>query len=248
MRYFTALNIKDTTAYKSVNARLLYLHLCCLMDYNTRQCTISTRQLASELEVTHKAVRCALDALLTAGLIRAQQGAQERAHATTYIISSLDDIKGTSEGTSEGTQINNIKNKYTLTHAREEFFDPTRVEKLAQYLVCSEEDARWHIDHFCVMMEIRERNEWADKTDAWQHLLSWCDKRNGRKMAKISAPVAPSAPPPPPSEPKKAVLCPSIYTADEWEGICRLYATKGHAPAIDDYYQRGIDDLKQHHG
>lgn len=105
MRYFSALNISDTNAYSNINARLLYLHLLCEMDYNTRAVTISSRQLGYDLNMTHKAVRCALDALLTARLIRAQGGAQSRAQATTYIISDLDYYKGTSEGTSEGTQI-----------------------------------------------------------------------------------------------------------------------------------------------
>lgn len=248
MRYFTALNIKDTDAYKNVNARLVYLHLCCTMDYQTRLCSISTRQLASDLGLTHKAVRCALNALLTADLLRAQPRAQERAHAITYIISSLDDIKGTSEGTSEDTHINNNNKIFSLAHVRERFFDDFRVLRLAEYLTCSEDDARWHVEHFCTMMDIRQKTSWADEVDAWQHLLSWCDKRKGRKMAKNSAPVAPSEPTSEPSEPKKAFLCPSIYTAEEWESICNMYASKGHAPCIDDYYRRGIEDLQQQHG
>lgn len=181
MRYFQGLNIMDTSAYGSTNARLLYLHLLCVMDYSTRVVTISSRQLGYDLNMTHKAVRCALETLLTARLIRAQEGAQARAHATTYIISDLDYYKGTSEGTSEGTPLlENNKNKYSLTRAREEFFDKRYVACVGTYCSVDYQRAEELTAQWMTSMAIKKKEYWLDKTDAWQHCLDWCNKHKKR--------------------------------------------------------------------
>lgn len=129
MRWFTALNMKDTAAYANPNARMVYFHMLCSMDYLTRTYTVSSRGLAMELDMTHKAARVAIEQLLAVGLIRAQEGAQTRAQATTYVISDIDRGKGTSEDTSEGTLLTINKINFTLTCAREEFLKAERLEK-----------------------------------------------------------------------------------------------------------------------
>lgn len=185
MRYFTALNIKDTNAYSSINARLVYLHMLCSMDFVTHEYTCSTRRLAMELDMSHKAVRCAIDALLIASLVRAQGGAQARAQATTYIISELANNKGTSEGTSEGTQnYNNNKNKYSLSRVREEIFRPEMGKYIASYCDLDPDTTIQLANDWLMAMTIKKREEWDSKEDAWQHLLDWCNKHKKDRKYK----------------------------------------------------------------
>lgn len=244
MRYFYALNIKDTEAYRSVNARLIYLHLCCLMDYQTRDVTISTRALASDLELTHKAVRCALEVLLTAGLIGAHNGAHNGAQATTYTINTLGTIKGTSEGTSEGTQINKNNIKYTLSRAREEFLEFQRVDTAARYLCMEPRYAEGWVRSFLAVQELREREGWRDTADAWQHMLDWIEKK--RKGGRSLAPPAPSAPPEPPESAEGSEASadseptPPGWSSDDWKGIKRLVQSGQAAPAVVELYQQTI--------
>lgn len=245
MRWFTALNIKDTAAYGNVNARLVYLHLLCSMDYSTRLCPMTSRGVAAELGITHKAARVAIEQLLAVGLIRAQAGAQARAQATTYIISDIDSSKGTSEGTSEGTLLTNNKIKFTLTHAREEFLKPERVEKIMEYLVCDYDTAEWHAMRWLAMMAIRQREEWQDERDAWQHLLSWIDKRKKEKR--------PAEPPKdwskndlkPEAQKNAAVRVPDGFTESDWQQLCFMASRPGNAPIIYETYQKALKSMSK---
>lgn len=243
MRYFTALNIKDTSAYSNINARLLYLHMCCSMDYNTRLYTCSTRMLASDLNMTHKAVRCALDALLTASLIRAQVGAQARAQATTYIISDLTYSKGTSEGTSEGTQINNNIDKFTLTHARAKFLEDIYVSKAADYWGLENTEAFNWVSAFLDIQYARKRDGWQNEGDAWRHLLDWCEKKRSKRRNATVATVAPPKPEQEQEKPLENIPVPEGWTREEWQGITEL-CTHGHpAPVVLEMYQNALKTL-----
>lgn len=245
MRWFTALNIKDTDAYKSVNARLVYLHMLCSMDYKTRVYDVSARATAADVGITYKAARCAIDALLAAGLIRAQGGAQSRAQATAYVISDLPQSEGASEGATRGAPINNNNIKFTLTHARGEFLKPERVEKIMEYLVCDYDTAEWHAMRWLAMMAIRERTEWQDERDAWQHLLSWIDKRKKEKR--------PTEPPKDWSkndlkaeEPKpSAVKVPEGWTEKDWLGLCHIVHSPNPAPECVRIYNEVIKSMSK---
>lgn len=245
MRWFTALNIKDTDAYKNVNARLVYLHMLCAMDYKTRVYDVSARATAADVGITYKAARCAIDALLAAGLIRAQGGAQSRAQATAYIISDLPQSEGAIKGASEGAPINNNNNIFTLTHAREEFLKPERVERIMEYLVCDFETAEWHAMRWLAMMAIRERSEWRDETDAWQHLLSWIDKRKKEKR--------PTEPPKNWSKevekvhqgPQRSVKVPAGWKEADWLQLCHIVSTPNHAPECDRVYQEALKTMSK---
>lgn len=193
MRYFTALNIKDTDAYRNINARLIYLHMCCSMDYTTREYTISARALAASLEMTYKTARVAIEQLLAVGLIRAQvraqQGAQQGAQATTYIINGLEVFKGATEGASkgaiEGANINNINslenNKYSLTRAYEDFFTQKMAVYVDKYCSTTPKQTVKLMEDWLRSMEIKKRTTWISKEDCWQHLLDWCNKRKSQK-------------------------------------------------------------------
>lgn len=244
MRYFTALNIKDTSAYSNSNARLLYLHMCCSMDYKTRQYTCSSRALALELNMTHKAVRCALDALLAASLIRAQDGAQPRAQATTYIISDLTYSKGTSEGTSEGTHINNNIINFSLARACARFLEDFKIDIAAQYWGMERSEAYNWVCAFLDVQKIRQREGWRDEQDAWTHMLDWTDKkRKVRKAVKAEAPQEPQEP-----ESSKATValepCPPGWSLDDWQGIKRLVASGSAAPAVIETYNQALATMQ----
>lgn len=245
MRYFNALNIADTEAYKNVHARLVYLHLLCSMDYKTRECKVSSRQLALALDMTHKTVRYALEQLHNSGLLRAQHGAQHGAQASTYIISDIEQYKGTSEGTSEGTHNNNNNNNFPLTRMREEFLSKDRVCMLARYLECDELTSEGYILAFADVQELRQKSTWIDEIDAWQHLLSWCDKKHIRRrktapFARITEPMGDD-----PGEKEQKIDYPEGWTMEDWASLCRLVATPGHAPQLDALYAKGLKKLKK---
>lgn len=245
MRYFTALNIKDTSAYSNINARLLYLHMCCSMDYTTRQYTCSSRALASELNMTHKAVRCALDALLTASLIRAHDWAQPRAQATTYIISDLTYSKGTSEGTTEGTHINNNIINFSLAHARARFLEDFRIDTASQYWGMERSEAYNWVCAFLDVQKIRQREGWRDEQDAWTHMLDWTDKkRKVRKAVKAEAPQQPQEPLAP-QEPEALEPCPPGWSLSDWHNIKRLVASGGAAPGVIEIYNQALATMPQ---
>lgn len=241
MRYFNGLNISDTSAYSNINARLLYLHMLCVMDYNTRAVTISSRQLGYDLNITHKAVRCALDALLTAHLIRAQVGAQARAHATTYIISDLDYYKGTSEGTSEGTvNLNNNNNNISLTCVRERFLSEPYLVKACDYWGVEVSEGENWVTAFVVAQELRQRETWENEGDAWRHLLDWVEKKKQSRGRRVVAPPPPA--PPPPVEDPTAVQepCPPGWSSEDWTGIRRLVESGAAAPAVIELYNQTL--------
>lgn len=245
IRYFTALNIKDTVAYRSINARLLYLHMCCSMDYSTRVFVCSGRALASELGMTYKAVRCAIDTLLAANLIRAQEGAQSRAQPTVYYINDLQGIEGASEVASEGTPINNNNNKFSLTSARERFTKKEKINRVAEYLECEPFDAENWVLMFFAIQELRQRSEWLDEIDAWQHMLSWIDiKRNSRRRAAPSAARA-AEEPRVAEEPREEEECPPGWSLKDWKNLVHLVGTPNHHPAVDEAYNEALKAWKE---
>lgn len=245
MRWFTALNMKDTVAYANPNARMVYFHMLCSMDYLTRAYTVSSRGLAIELGMTRKTVTVAIEQLVAVGLIRCQEGSQARSQATTYIISDIDRGKEPSKEPSEGPLLTNNNNKFTLTHAREEFLRPERVEKIMEYLVCDYDTAEWHAMRWLAMMAIRERTEWQDERDAWQHLLSWIDKRKKEKR--------PTEPPKnwtkevekEPQGPPPSVQVPPGWKESDWLGLVRIVSTPNHAPECDRVYQEALKSMSK---
>lgn len=74
MRYTTIIDITEQPdVWRSVNARTLYLWLCCRCGYHDDdrdKMVMSTRSMASVLGMTHAAVRHALHVLMTAGLVK----------------------------------------------------------------------------------------------------------------------------------------------------------------------------------
>lgn len=245
MRWFTALNMKDTAAYANPNARMVYFHMLCSMDYLTRTYAVSSRGLAMELGMTRKAVTVALEQLVAVGLIRSQEWSQARSQATTYIISDIDRGKEPSKEPSKEPLLTNNNIKFTLTHAREEFLRSERIEKIMEYLGCDFETAEWHSMRWLAMMAIRERTEWTDEKDAWQHLLSWIDKRKKERR--------PTEPPRNWAKeveivhqgPQKSVKVPEGWKEADWVQLCHIVSTPNHAPECDRVYQEALKSLSK---
>lgn len=244
MRYFVALNIKDTEAYRSINARLVYLHMCCCMDYNTRECQISSRALADELGISHKAVRCALDVLLTARLIRAQVGAHARAQANTYIISSFANVEGTSEGTLEDTQFNNNNIKFSLADARARFFSERYKEKAAEYWGFELIDTSNWCAAFLDVQEARQRKGWTDEGDAWRHMLDWVEKHKKKIRTRGAEVAAPQEHTEEPREDEYQGPIPDGWSSSDWIGIQKLVKSGRAAPGVKKMYEAGLFSLR----
>lgn len=245
MRWFTALNMKDTAAYANPNARMVYFHMLCSMDYLTRTYTVSSRGLAIELGLTRKTVTVAIEQLVAVGLIRCQEGSQARSQATTYIISDIDKGKEPSKEPSKEPLLTINKINFTLTCAREEFLKAERLEKISEYLGVGVEKAEWLAMSWCAMMEIRQRTEWTDERDAWQHLLSWCDKRKKDKK-----------PQEPPRDWSKEVVkevqgpatderIPDGWKKADWDNLVFMASRPGNAPIIYETYQKALKSMSK---
>lgn len=241
MRYFTALNIKDTDAYKSINARLVYLHMLCSMNYETREYKCSTRGIGAELGITRKAAVCAIDALTAVGLIRCQEGCQARSQAITYIINDLSYYKEPRKEPTKGTTLlDNNNNNISLTCVRERFLSSPYLAKACEYwgVECSEGE-NW-VTAFVVAQELRQREHWDNEGDAWRHLLDWVDKKKQSRGRRVVAPPPPS--PPPSAEEPTAVQepTPSGWSSEDWTGIRRLVESGAAAPPVIELYNQTL--------
>lgn len=78
MRYTTLIDISEIpAAYRCVNARLLYLHLCLKAGYHDEDrdiCALSIRSLAADCGITVSATRHALKVLAKYSLIEQRDG------------------------------------------------------------------------------------------------------------------------------------------------------------------------------
>lgn len=75
---------------------------------------------------------------------------------------------------------NNIKSldqkKYSLARAREEFLDQKYIACVATYCNRAYDTAEKLTNKWILSMSLKKKEEWNDKTDAWQHCLDWCNK------------------------------------------------------------------------
>lgn len=95
------------------------------------------------------------------------------------------------------------------------------------------------------MMEIRQRTEWTDERDAWQHLLSWCDKRKKDKK-----------PQEPPRDWSKEVVkevqgptteerIPDGWKKADWDNLVFMASRPGNAPIIYETYQKALKSMSK---
>lgn len=191
-KYITIKDIKATSAWQNVNARLLYLHMACSMDVVSRIYARSVRGMAADTGLSVAAVRHALDALEAARLI-AIDTTHLATHRTTQptthvLVLSPNKLEGdnntpsnTENDTENDTDINNKNKQKESPHTH-------RVR------ACATEGRRILVEEYnvtataatsAVKSFFRWQNmkgkEWESDGDCLAHLLAWCEKRLPRR-------------------------------------------------------------------
>lgn len=191
-KYITIKDIKATSAWQNVNARLLYLHLVCSMDVVSRIYARSVRGMAADTGLTVAAVRHALDALEAARLIdidtthlSTHPATQPMTHILVLKPNELEDSNNTANDTANDTanrtDKNNKNNSKEASHTH-------RVR------ACAEEGRRLLIEEYNVTAtaatsavksffrwQKMKGKEWESDGDCLAHLMSWCEKRLPRR-------------------------------------------------------------------
>lgn len=200
-KYATIPDWRDYSSYRSINCRLLYLHLAMAMDCSTRNYVRSLRQLSDEMNMPFQQLRTALRALERDGLVVTQQATHLSTHRLTQkltqnltqihvlSINELDAASNaasntasntatnTAPNTAPNTQKNNINNKTSErllhTHVRE--CVPALRNMLEKVLKMSATEAADMVEEFAVRCEIKKKT-WESEDDLKAHLVSWCEK------------------------------------------------------------------------
>ena len=208
LKYVTIPDIRRYPSYRSINARVLYMHLAMSMDISTRTYAHSWRQLSADLDMPLQQLRTALKQLEKDGLVVTQQVTQTVTYGVTqrvthkvtqiYIMSVSDLEEATNEATNSPTNSptnsdkNNtiIPNRSSTTHTTARVDWQKKAEEVGRVLKIDAPTATSMVDDF------RQRQEWKGKTwesegDLLAHLVSWCEKRlpfpqTSKKAAKKS--------------------------------------------------------------
>lgn len=205
-KYATVPDWREYNSYKSVNCRLLYLHIALSMDCQTRDYVRSLRQLSDELSMPFQQLRTALKSLERDGLVVTQQATHLSTHRLTQrltqqltqihlmSVSELDAASNaasntasntatnTATNTPPNTQKNNINNKNTEslphTHAREHVGELKKL--LEEEFSMGEGEAREFVANFLRRQELKGKT-WQDVGDLKAHLVSWTEKHKRPK-------------------------------------------------------------------
>lgn len=202
LKYVTIPDIRRYPSYRSINARLLYMHLAMSMDINSRTYAHSWRQLAVDLDMPLQQLRTALKQLEKDGLIATQQVTQTVTYGVTqrvthkvtqiYIMSVSDLDEATNEATNSPTnsptnsqtnsQTNsdnnnlNISNSSSLTHSPARVEWSKKAEELGKVLKIDAALAEDLTRQFRERQEIKGKS-WENEGDLLAHLISWSEKR-----------------------------------------------------------------------
>jgi len=201
-RFVIIKNMREYPCYANVNARLLYLHLACLVDFTTYQTARSLRQLAYDLGIGLEAVRHAMRQLERDGLIATHVATQTATHSathrttqpTTHITLLRINENGAPNGAPNNTPNNtpsntprntprhtqdlNIKKteEKPLTHDRARDCADELAGTLEDTLQMDHAAAAAMVDAFCRRMELKGKS-WADHADMVAHAIAWAEKR-----------------------------------------------------------------------
>lgn len=207
-KYATVPDWREYNSYKSVNCRLLYLHIALSMDCQTRDYVRSLRQLSDELSMPFQQLRTALKSLERDGLVVTQQATHLSTHRLTQrltqqltqihlmSVSELDAASNaasntasntatnTATNTPPNTQKNNINNKNTEsllhTHVRE--CVPELEKLVGEEFRLPPGEAAQMVDAFLRRQELKGK-AWTDEGDLKAHLVSWAEKRTRPKKS-----------------------------------------------------------------
>lgn len=205
-KYATVPDWREYNSYKSVNCRLLYLHIALSMDCQTRDYVRSLRQLSDELSMPFQQLRTALKSLERDGLVVTQQATHFSTHRLTQrltqqltqihlmSVSELDAASNaasntasntatnTAPNTAANTQKNNINNpnseSLSHTHAREHVCELKKL--LEEEFSMGDGEAREFVATFLRRQELKGKT-WQDVGDLKAHLVSWTEKQKRPK-------------------------------------------------------------------
>lgn len=216
LKYVTIPDIRRYPSYRSINARILYMHLAMSMDIGTRTYVHSWRQLSADLDMPLQQLRTALKQLEKDGLVATQQVTQTVTYGVTqrvthkvtqiYIMSVSDLDEATNEATNPPTNSptnspgnspgnSDKNNKNTLnssspTHTTARVDWAKKAEELGSVLKIEAALASELVEQFRQRQELKGKT-WESDGDLLAHLISWSEKRlplppMGKKVAKKS--------------------------------------------------------------
>ena len=203
-KYVTIPDIRQYSSYKSVSARLVYMHACMGMDITTRNYAHSWRQLSSELMIPLQQVRTALKQLEKDGLIATQQVTQQVTYGLTqqvthkvtqiHIMSISELDEATNEATNSPTNSptnsqssadiknKNIQNTESVLHTHVRGCVPELEKLVEEEFRLPPGEAAQMVDAFLRRQELKGK-AWTDEGDLKAHLVSWTEKRTKPKKA-----------------------------------------------------------------
>ena len=214
LKYVTIPDIRRYSSYRSINARILYMHLAMSMDIGTRTYAHSWRQLSADLDMPLQQLRTALKQLEKDGLVTTQQVTQTVTYGVTqrvthkvtqiYIMSVSDLDEATNEATNSSTNSstnsptnsptnsdkNNINtlNSSSPTHTTARVDWAKKAEELGSVLKIDAVQASELVADFRTRQELKGKT-WEGDGDLLAHLISWSEKRlplppMGKKAAR----------------------------------------------------------------
>ena len=204
-KYITIPDIRRYPCYKSVNCRLLYMHVSMGMDISSRNYAHSWRQLSAELDMPLQQLRTALKQLERDGLVATQQVTrkvtygltQQVTHQVTEIhvlsINELDEATNEATNSQPNSQsnsqlnsqsnsdINNINNSNNenlpLTDARVSWGKEAKA--LADVLKIDAAASTSLVEEFRKRQQLKQK-AWLNEGDLLAHLIAWAEKRMPR--------------------------------------------------------------------
>ena len=267
LKYVTIPDIRRYQSYRSINARVLYMHLAMSMDIQSRTYAHSWRQLSSDLYMPLQQLRTALKQLEKDGLIATQQVTQTVTYGVTqrvthkvtqiYIMSVSDLDEATNEATNSPTNSPtnsdnnniNIPNSSSLTHSPARVDWSKKAEELGKVLKLEAAQAEDLTRQFRERQEIKGKS-WENDGDLLAHLISWSEKRlplqhATKKAGKKSDSQARQEEYQRDQEQRQS----TTDKEKEWEEVAKVYrwwkeAEKNKNQELADFQRKAYEDLR----
>lgn len=211
-KYVTIPDIRQYSSYRSINARLLYMHVAMGMEISTRTYAHSLRQLSAELGIPFQQTRTALKQLENDGLVATQSLTQVVTYGLTrkvthnvtqiYVMSAseLEEASNAASNTASNTATNtaantppntDINNKNIPINGKLSHSDArARLPKIRDWLLGSlgleASEADELSKAFLDRQELKGKT-WDNEGDLLAHAISWAEKRmKPKKVPKMS--------------------------------------------------------------
>lgn len=207
-KYVTIPDIRQYSSYRSINARLLYMHVAMGMEISTRTYAHSLRQLSAELGIPFQQTRTALKQLENDGLVATQSLTQVVTYGLTrkvthnvtqiYVMSAseLEEASNAASNTASNTATNtaantppntDINNKNIPISGKLSHSDArARLPKIKDWLLGSlgleAPEAEELTKAFLDRQELKGKT-WDNEGDLLAHAISWAEKRMKPKKA-----------------------------------------------------------------